>query len=161
MDKKFNLYSKASWPVVFLGLPLVFFLSAPTPVFSRDLTEGTIMRGETAQGYQFMSGGAGTDERNEMMQQANRYDLTLAFAATSGNYLSDVNVVITDQQGKAVVNTTTAGPLFYADLPPGRYNVKVTYNDRTQEIKGAQIGNGRRVSRLFHWNVPDEQLSER
>jgi hypothetical protein len=160
MDKQASVYSKANWPVLFLGLPLIFFLSTPVSVIARDHTEG-IMKGQTAQGYQFISGGAGTDERNEMMQQASQYDLALSFAATSGNYLSDVKVVVTDQQGREVINTTTTGPLFYADLAPGRYNVKVTYNDRAQEIKGLQIGNGRRVSRLFHWNVPDERLSER
>jgi hypothetical protein len=160
MDKRFNLNSKGMWPVLFLGMPLVFLLTASPAAFARELTEG-IVKGTTEQGYQFMSGGAGTDERNEMMQQANQYDLALAFAARSGDYLSDVKVVVTDQRGKQVVNMTTAGPLFYVDLPPGRYNVKATYGDQTQEIKGLQISNGRRISRLFHWNVPDEQLSER
>ena len=137
MDKRFNFNSKGIWPVLFLGMPLVFLLTASPGAFARELTE-SIVKGVTEQGYQFMSGGAGTDD-----------------------YLSDVKVVVTDQRGKQVVNTTTAGPLFYVDLPPGRYSVKATYGDQTQEIKGLQISNGRRISRLFHWNVPDEQLSER
>jgi hypothetical protein len=151
--RRFAVYSKTGWPVLFLGA--VFLLSSPPCVLARELTEG-IVRNETAQGYKFMSGGVGTEERNEMMQQANQYDLALSFAARSGDYLSDVNVVITDDRGKEIVNTTTAGPLFYAELPGGRYNIKATYDGHSEEIKGIQIHNGRRFSRLLHWNVPDK-----
>jgi len=157
MDSQSNFYSKAGLPVLFLGLSL-FLFSVPPWVHALELTGG-IVRGETQQGYRFMSGGVGTEEREEMMQMANRYDLALSFAARSGEYLSDVNVVITDAKGKEIVNTITAGPLFYAELPGGRYNVKVTYRGRTEEIKGLQVSNGHLVSRLFHWNIPDYDLA--
>jgi hypothetical protein len=151
MNRRSSVYAELS-----VGIPLALLLSSPLSVFAAD----NIVRGETEQGYRFMSGGAGIEERNEMMQQASQYDLALIFAAPSGDYLSDVGIVITDGRGKEVVNTTTAGPLFYAQLPSGRYGIKATYDGQTKEIKGVQINSGRRMSQLFHWNVPDERLTE-
>jgi hypothetical protein len=137
-----------------LGVFMLFLLPGRW-AFADDM--GHIATGQTQQGYRFMSGGVGADERDQMMQQANQYDLTLAFAAPSGDYLSDVNVVITDPSGNEILNTTTSGPLLYAELPNGRYDVKATYNGRTHELKNVQVNNHSRVSRLFHWNVPDDE----
>jgi hypothetical protein len=123
-----------------------------------ELTEG-IVRGETEQGYRFMTGGVGTEERDEMMQVANQYDLALSFAARSGKYLSDVNIVITDSNGKEIINTISAGPLFYAALPRGRYNIRVTYDSHSEEIRDLQLSDGRLLSRVFHWNIPDNDLA--
>ena len=143
-------------PVLTLGMSLGLLLLSGQVVFAREDTAG-ISEAKTNQGYEYRSGGVGADERNQMMRQANQYDLALSFAARSGDYLSDVNIVITDEHGKEVLNTTTAGPLFYAELPPGRYDVKATYNNKTEELKGLQIDKGRRVARVFHWNVTDDQ----
>ena len=156
MDKKSHLHS----PVLFLGLTFAFLFFSPHRVAAQELAGG-IVRGATAQGYRFMSGGVGTAERDEMMQQANLYNLTLSFAARSGQYLSDVNVVIVDERGKEIVNMTAAGPLFLAELPAGRYNIRATYDGHSEEIKGLQIPNGGRVSRLLHWNVPGEEFSQK
>lgn len=80
-----------------------------------------------------------------------------AFAAYSGAYLSDVRVVVNDAHGNEIINTTTAGPLFYAELPAGKYDVKAIFDNRTQESKNLQRDKGRRVSRLFRWNVADQR----
>ena len=130
-----------------LSIALVFFLFEPTV----GLAE--VMRGTTQQGYPFISGGVSTEERNQMLQNANQYDLELTFAAYSGDYLSDVKIVVNDEHGHEIINTTTTGPLFYAELPTGKYDVKANFGNHTQESKNIQIQNGRRVSRLFHWNV--------
>jgi hypothetical protein len=153
MQIRSKTYVKVLAPVLFAGLA-VLLLVLP-------LRAGGIMQGQTEQGYRFMSGGVGDDERNEMMQRANQYDLTLSFAAYSGHYLSDVNVVVTDQRGKEMINTMTTGPLFYADLPAGKYDIKATFNGQTQQIKNVQISNARRFSRLLHWNASDDQIVER
>jgi hypothetical protein len=71
-----------------------------------------------------MSGGVGADERDQMKSQANRYDLQLSFADHSGQYLSDVRVAIEDEHGKEIVNTITAGPWFYIDLPAGKMGLR-------------------------------------
>src|ERR1043166_8346851 len=103
----------------------LFFLLPTGWAIANDA--GHVVTGQTQQGYRYMSGGVGSDERDQMMEQANQYELMLSFAAPSGDYLSDVNVVITDRKGNEIVNTTSSGPLFYAELPLGRYDVKATY----------------------------------
>jgi hypothetical protein len=120
-----------------------------------------IVEGATAQGYRFMSGGVGSAERDAIMERAKSYNLTLTFAARSGQYLSDVQVLITDQRGKEVVNTTATGPLFFAELPGGRYNITASYDGRSEEIKNLQVSNSGQVSRLFHWNVPVDEITQR
>lgn len=149
--------SRLAPAVSWLVLTLVF-LSASS--VSAQLAEG-IVKGETMQGYQFMSGGVGSGERDAMLEQAKSYNLALSFAAPSGQYLSDVRVLITDERGKEVVNTTAVGPLFYVELPGGRYNITASYDGRSQEIKGLQIPNSGRVSKVFHWNVPIDEFTQR
>ena len=141
------------------GIPLAFLLSEPSPAFAEEPVN-RIVWGTTQQGYPFMSGGVGIEERNRMMQDANQYDLELSFAAPSGDYLSDVRVVVNDQHGNEIINTITAGPLFYAKLPAGRYNVKAIFDNRTQE-QNLQIDKGRRIARIFHWNVADQRIGRR
>lgn len=138
------------------GIPLAFLLSEPIPAFAEEPVN-RIVRGTTQQGYPFMSGGVGTEERDQMIQDRNQYDLELAFAAYSGAYLSDVRVVVNDEHGNEIIDTTTVGPLFYAELPAGKYEVKAIFDNRTQESKNLQIDKSRRVSRLFHWNVADQR----
>ena len=158
MNRRIILSPKAFWLVLILGLSLLFLLGSPLRLNALELTKG-IVSGETEQGYRFMTGGIGTEERNEMMQFANQYNLALSFAARSGQYLSDVNVVITDSKGREIVNTISAGPLFYAALPRGRYNIKVAYGSWSEEIRELDVGNGHLVSKVFHWNVPENELA--
>jgi len=159
MNSMSKLHSSIGFVATFLVVTLacLFALSYSVPA---QQSEG-IVKGETAQGYQFMSGGVGSAERDAIMEEAKPYNLALTFAARSGQYLSDVRVLITDQQSKEIVDTTTAGPLFYAELPGGRYNITASYNGRSEEIKGLLIPNGGQVSRLFHWNVPVDELTQR
>src|SRR5262245_57436583 len=158
MNRRTILSPKVLWLVLILGLSLLFLLGSPLRVNALELTKG-IVSGETAQGYRFMTGGIGTEERNEMMQFANQYNLALSFAARSGQYLSDVNVVIIDSRGREIVNTISAGPLFYAELPRGRYNIKVAYGSWSEEIRELEVGSGHLVSKVFHWNVPENELA--
>ena len=116
-----------------------------------------MMASTTKQGYAFMSGGIGIDERNQMMGKAHLYDLELSFADRSGEYLSDVQVVIKDERGHEIVNTTTNGPWFYIDLPTGKYDVKATVDNQTREINGLKISKDQAAVRLLHWNVTTDR----
>jgi hypothetical protein len=61
--------------VSWLVLTLVFLFASSYSV-SAQLAEG-IVKGETVQGYQFMSGGVGSGERDAMLEQAKSYNLAL------------------------------------------------------------------------------------
>jgi len=160
MDSMSKLRLNPGLAFSLMVLTLVCVFASSYSVLAQQLTQG-IVKGETAQGYQFMSGGVGSGERDSIIEAAKSYNLGLSFAARSGQYLSDVKVLITDERGKEIVNTTAAGPLFYVELPGGRYNVTATYNGRSEEIKGLQVTNGSRVSKLFHWNVPVDEFTQK
>jgi hypothetical protein len=141
-----------------LALPLAFVLARPTPSAARDRESGMISS-KTEQGYAFMSGGVGIEERNLMQRKAGAYDLDLSFADKQGHYLSDVSVVIDDENGTQLVNSTATGPFFYIELPTGKYDVKASFENQTEEIKNLNISKDHSTKELLHWNLSDNQMS--
>jgi hypothetical protein len=49
----------------FLAIPLAFLLIGISPARSQEATESGIVKGKTPQGYSYMSGGVGVEERDE------------------------------------------------------------------------------------------------
>ena len=96
------------------------------PVVARADVEG-IVSGKTANNVEYMSGGVGIDERQQMQMKAKDYDLKLSFADRRGEFISDVKVIIDDRHGKELVNLTTAGPWLFVELPTGNYQLKATF----------------------------------
>jgi len=155
-----NISAKQVRLVTLAAVPLALVLAQSLPVSARTSASG-IDAEKSPVGTSFMSGGIGLEERQKMMEMAQPYDLKLAFADRRGEYLSDVKVTIDDEHGKPVLNTTTAGPWLYADLPQGKYDVKASFGDRTEEIKDLQITRGRLVNRVLHWENGAQQITQR
>ncbi|MDY6991449.1 MAG: carboxypeptidase-like regulatory domain-containing protein [Pseudomonadota bacterium] len=87
-----------------------------------------------SQGVPYMTGGIGEEGREIITDKADEYNLKLIFAEKQdGQYLADVNVVITNAAGETVLETVSDGPWFYAQLPAGDYQVSATVNGRTVE----------------------------
>lgn len=159
MNKKSFIANHRSIALVaVLAVPLAFVLAQPTPSAARDRESGLISS-KTGQGYAFMSGGVGIEERNLMQRKAGAYDLDLSFADKQGHYLSDVSVVIDDENGTQLVNSTATGPFFYIDLPTGKYDVKASFDNQTEEIKNLNISKDHSTKELLHWNLSDNQMS--
>jgi hypothetical protein len=112
-----------------------------------------ITEGKTAQGFPYVSGGVGADERAALEERGKAFNVKLAFAEQRGPYLADVNVMIVDGKGAEILSLASAGPWFYIQLPPGRYNVKATYNGQTKEIRNLQVPKDKAVSRVLTWNL--------
>jgi len=99
-----------------------------------------------------VTGGTGTDERAELQAKERDYNLKIVAAATSGDYLAGVRVVIESVADKSVVETKMDGPILLAKLPPGTYTIKATYGPSTQ-IRTVDIsGQGLREAQ-FRWPV--------
>jgi len=97
----------------------------------------------------FVSGGAGTEDRDALRQVENQYNLRLLFAARNGNYLAGIAVTLNDMRGNAVLDTIAEGPIFYAHVPPGRYRLTVSNQGQSQS-RDISIGNGA-VRQDFYW----------
>jgi len=146
--------------VALAAIPLALILGQPPPVSAQTLPS-VIVTKMSPEGTSFMSGGVGLEERHKMIGMAEGFDLKLAFADRRGDYLSDVTVTIDDERGKQLLNTTSAGPWLYAELPQGKYDIKASFGNRTEEIKDLEISKGPLVSRLIRWDHADQQLSQR
>jgi len=84
-------------------------------------------------GVSYMSGGIGEDELEMLAELGQAYNLKLIFADTTGHYLSDVSVGITDERNRQVLAAVSRGPWFFAKLPAGRYHVLATTQGYTRE----------------------------
>jgi hypothetical protein len=80
----------------------------------------------------FVTGGTGVDERADLQAKEKDYNLKIVAAATSGDYVADVWVVIESAAKKNVLETKMDGPILLAKLPPGTYTIKATYGPSTQ-----------------------------
>jgi len=127
-----------------LILPCVLF-SFPA------VAEQVLIEPQTQGEVTFVSGGVGGDERNEMQAMRADYNLSLLFSIRgTGEYLSDVKVLITDASGNIFLEALSEGPMLFAKLKPGRYIVNV---DRDGQIihKRATVGDKKRTSLSFSW----------
>jgi hypothetical protein len=95
----------------------------------------------TAQGVQFVSGGVGEDSEAKLKAEQKNFNLKLLLTLNEGNYLADVNVVVTDAKGNKVIEHVAEGPFFLAKLPAGQYTVAATYEGKTQ-TRRVSVGSG-------------------
>lgn len=99
----------------------------------------------------FISGGVGDEDRATLRQVARDYNLHLQFAIQgSGEYLADVNVTLSDDKGKALLDTISDGPLFFARVPSGRYKLTVAEGGKGQ-TRDVTIPATGIVSQSFYW----------
>ena len=112
-----------------------------------------ITEGKTAQGFPYLYGGVGSDERDVMEGKGKAYNLKLSFAAKGGAFLSDVKLVIADKKSGEIVSLVTDGPLFFIQLPPGNYTVSATFRNETKEIRALAVGKDKTVRRTLIWDL--------
>ena len=87
-----------------------------------------------AGGLHYMSGGVGEESQQLLSARASEFNLKLEFAMTSGAYLSDVKVTITDAKGKkTLLQAVSDGPWFLVKLPVGTYRVVAMYAGKAVE----------------------------
>jgi hypothetical protein len=150
------ILSRRGWVILLLVLafdPLRCSRPTTQAVAAEFPPSIVITEGKTAQGFPYVSGGVGADERAALEERGKAFNVKLAFAEQRGPYLADVNVMIVDGKGAEILFLASAGPWFYIQLPPGRYNVKATYNGQTKEIRNLQVPKDKAVSRVLTWNL--------
>jgi hypothetical protein len=90
---------------------------------------------------EYITGGVGEQERAAMRSIGNDYNLKVVTAAPSGNLLNVVDLTVADTSGTPILNAQTEGPLFYAKLPEGQYNVIAKVDGRTFQAP-VRVGSG-------------------
>jgi len=131
------------------GVPTVAIFAAEFP------PAVMITKGTTAQGFPYVTGGISSEEREILEQSANAYNVRLTFAEKGGAYLSDVNLVITDTKAREIVAILTNGPLFYIQLPPGRYDVSATFKNEARKLKSLIVPKDKIFRQTLVWNLEE------
>jgi hypothetical protein len=70
--------------------------------------------------------------------------------APRAEFTADVHVIITDAQGKRVLDTQSAGPFLLAKLPAGGYTVTAEQQQQTL-TKTVHVGTHKPTHVLFLW----------
>lgn len=84
----------------------------------------------------YISGGISSDEVSQFKSYAKEYLLEIVFVQKADpedngrieEYLAEVQLQIKDSKGNVVVDTTTEGPFFLADLPLGSYQITAEHD---------------------------------
>lgn len=107
----------------------------------------------------FVSGGISGDEVNEFKARAREFLFEIVFvqkADTEDNnrieeYLAEVQLKIKDSKGNVVVDTTTEGPFFLADLPLGKYQI-IAEHDGVIKTNVVRIAAKKHQRIVFLWD---------
>jgi hypothetical protein len=105
---------------------------------------------KTTGGISHVSGGIGEDSIAKLESLARDFNLKLVFALQSGNYVTDVKVVIADSKGKNLLDATSAGPWFLAKLPAGNYQIVATFEGKAVK-RPVTIGKAKLQTVDFRW----------
>ena len=135
---------------LFTAVVVAILLSAGSLVPVANANSDEIV--QTAGGVSYVSGGIGTDLRDQLSLRANDFNLKLVFALTSGEYVSGVRVAIADAAGKTLVDTTSEGPWFLAKLPVGNYQIVATFAGNAEK-RTIAVGAAKLKTIDFRWTT--------
>lgn len=103
---------------------------------------------QTFDNITYITGGIGSEERNYMESVQKNYSLRAMIADKTGHLVADSRIVIRSQDGRDVLDVV-AGPLFYANLPAGKYIIE-NFNEGRSKQQTITIG-GRPANVHFSW----------
>ena len=88
----------------------------------------------TENGITYVSGGISDEEVEQLKSNENTFNLRLQITGLHAEYVSDVNVVLKDAGGKALVSVSDAGPYLYFQVPAGSYSADVSAHGTTKTL---------------------------
>lgn len=99
-------------------------------------------------GYELACTGVGDEARTDPRWPA--FALRLEFANRNAEYLSDVDVTVSDADGKALFTVRCQSPWLLAKVPPGKYKVAGTFQGitKTEKVTAPKSGQSRVVIRF-------------
>lgn len=113
---------------------------------------------QSSNGTPFVTGGVGSEERQALKELSPQYNVRLTFAdRVTGEYRSGVALEVRDARGNVRMQTEDAGPLLYAQLPPGRYRVIASVDGQHQQ-RSLTVGAGGSKAAAFYWE-PEPPVS--
>ena len=97
----------------------------------------------------YITGGIGKDESDALRAAQSNYNLRIMNADKSGHFSGNTRITISDLNHTMLLDAI-GGPLFYANLPKGRYIVEGLAYDQTKK-QVVTIASGKPVRVRFVW----------
>jgi hypothetical protein len=106
----------------------------------------------------YVSGGIGKEERDALQATQANYNLRVMNADKTGHFSGDTRIIIRDLQHNILLDVTS-GPLFYANMPRGKYVVEGFINQQSKKQR-VTIAKGKPALVRFMWleNMSDALL---
>jgi hypothetical protein len=104
----------------------------------------------------YITGGIGNEEQQAMEDAAPNYNLQVTNSERDGAYVAGIVFTIRDREGREVLQARNAGPLFYAQLPPGSYVVQANYAG-AQQVKDVTVGGRHAADLHLIWQGNDQR----
>jgi hypothetical protein len=98
----------------------------------------------------YLTGGTDQDELAQLMEQAATYNVKILLAERNGAYITGVKVSVTGSGGKPVLQVASVGPLLFARLPAGTYEVTATHEGVSQ-VRRLSVGAKGRSEMALRW----------
>lgn len=115
-----------------------------------DVTAASILpKLQSANGIEYMNGGAGTEGVDYMKARSNEFQLQIIFSGRGGEYGVAEKVAIRNAD-RELISVPDAGPIMMFKLPRGNYTVEATFKG-VAEKRNVSVGSG--VAKL-NWNTP-------
>lgn len=105
---------------------------------------------ELKQQVTYVTGGIGDDERAAIESAKHNYNLHVISSEKDGAFVGDTQLAIYNRAGSQVL-AAEAGPLFYAELPPGKYTISAQ-SAGIQQKKTVTISRENESNLHFVWN---------
>lgn len=99
----------------------------------------------------YVSGGVGKPEREQLQALEKEFNLKLVFAQANGKYVANVRIVLSDAQGRKLLEHVANGPFFMVRVPAGEYSVTATFGGKPQTRK-IEVAADRLRTEILHWS---------
>ena len=115
--------------------PSLFAVLAATAIAAAAQTSpgmsGAPVVQHTPAGIDYISGGAGEEDRASMSARQAEFPFKVVFSATGGEYVVAEKLSVLAPQGE-LVTVRDAGPIVMLKLPPGSYTLEATAQGRSE-----------------------------
>ncbi len=128
----------------------VLSLAIVTGIYSPVMAEDGFLPDIQQQGeISFVTGGVGDEETAAMKSESGDYNLQIMNSDRDGHFADHRHITISDAKHNEVLDADS-GPLFYANLPKGRYTVDASSNHQNL-TKKVTIGGNKPTVVHFIW----------
>lgn len=137
-------------------LPVVAFITLGIGLSLSLAQDNSLTKQTTSSGITYVYGGVGESSQKAMEDIRKDYNFRLTFARPcSGAYLADIKVTVENAKShEKIIDVVSGGPLFFAQLPDGKYNVTAEFEEMHQN-KTITIHKNRPRGIVYYFAEPE------